>query len=101
MNLILHINLSYSIAIYYEVKEKRERLEYIQILWFTDNNSFIQGYIRGSQNKYLIILCTSVNNCVNNSINNLGTTHSWSKIFYYSDLNIILLLCDYYFLQLR
>ena len=38
VNLILHMNLSYCIDIYYEVNERRERLEYLQILWFTDNN---------------------------------------------------------------
>ena len=91
VNLILHIHLSYCIDMYYEVKERRERLEYLQILWFTVNNSFVQGNIRGSQNKSLTLLCTSVNNCVNNSINYFDTTHSSGKTFYYSELNIILL----------
>ena len=85
VNLILQTNLSYCIEIYYEVKETRKHLEYLQILMFKDNNSYIQGNIKGSQNKSLTIVCTSVNNCLNNSIN-FGYTHSSSKLFHYSYL---------------
>ena len=45
VNVILQTNLSYCIDMYYEVKETRKRLEYLQILRFRDN-SFIHGNIR-------------------------------------------------------
>ena len=83
VNLILQINLSYYINIYYEMNEARKYFKSFHILWFEYNNSLIQGHIKGSKNETLIITCTSVNNCSNHSVD-YGNTHSSSKQFNYS-----------------
>ena len=89
VNLILEINLLYDIDISYEVNERNYHLERFKFLWFTNNNSFIQGNITGSKNTTLIIICALANICSNKSVN-FGNTQLLSKLFHLS-LNIILL----------
>ena len=90
VNLILEINLLYDIDISYEVNERNYYLERFKILWFTNNNSYIQGNITGSNNATLIIICALANICSNNSIN-FCNTHLLSKLFHLSLNNFIIM----------
>ena len=89
VNLILQLNLSYFIDIYYEVKGTRNYLENFQILWFTVNNYLTQGNITTSKNQTLIIVCSSVRNCLSNTFH-FHNQYSSSKLFHYSMKYIII-----------
>ena len=92
VNLILQINLSYCIDIYYEVKETRKRLEFFQTLLHTNNNYLNQGNITGSKKK-LRINFISTYNCSSNSINYFGTTLSSRKLTGYSNYYKEIIIC--------
>ena len=61
VNLILQINWSYSMVIYYEVNKQKYIMVTLQLLLFRGNNYRIQGNILGSEN--LTVICTSLRNC--------------------------------------
>ena len=77
VNLILQINLSYCMDVYYEVS-RTKMLATLQVLWFRGDNFLIQGNITVSKNLILTITCIPINNC-SMDITNLTRESSFGK----------------------
>ena len=78
VNLILQINLPYSMDIYLEVNSTKMFIPTLQVLWFRGDNFLIQGNIIGLKNQNLTVICTSINNC-SNYITNFTRVSSFGK----------------------
>ena len=77
VNLMLQINLSYSMDIYFEVNKQKYIIATLQLLPFRGNNYHTQGNIKGLEN--LTVVCMSVRNCSTSSIK-FPTTPFLNKI---------------------